>query len=653
MASLLTANNAVIKASRIETAARDYVAQRTAKRFAIRNLALWAKPADFLATGKAVAAMQADIETLQQDLADSPGQLQTVHEIAALGKTINSRDSIEIDAVRRDRALALKAFLQTNVNGVSPAVYQALRDNAVDVPRESKLSKLLVSNSAARTGAVEANVSLSFRSAVIVLAVALAAALALSIFVAAGLARRITRRLDRVRRELNQVVVSDVSDLTGAFRDMARGDLTAAFASERPALRDEGHDEIRDLAETYNALALALNQVSGEFSTTTDRLSGVIRNVQETSLDLASASLQMSAATVQSGSAVREIAQGMDGVAEGARLQSKQLAQASLALEEVSVSATQISGGASYQADSVHAAAGAVAQMNEQISGLAHISDSLAAAAREATAQAEAGTAEVGSTAHAMHALRAYVDHAREAMVALEERSASVSEIVRTINEIADQTNLLALNAAIEAARAGEHGRGFAVVAVEIRKLAERASISTKEITGILGGVRADTERVSQAMQSSSDSMADGIQRAERAASALQVVETTIATAKEAAEEMAVRAEQMRLSSARVMENLESVSSIVGENAAATNQMTASMESITGVMSPVADSAIEQSAAADEVSSSAADLSAQIQQLASTATRLQDQADTMRSLAGTFRVSDALVPAPFQPALSG
>ncbi|GAA5179498.1 methyl-accepting chemotaxis protein [Niveibacterium umoris] len=149
--------------------------------------------------------------------------------------------------------------------------------------------------------------------------------------------------------------------------------------------------------------------------------------------------------------------------------------------------------------DSQNDATNSMAASVEELAVTAsHVSD--AATAAEDTAQsslshAENGARVIGETAQRMDAMANTVRGTSQSMTSLGQRTDEIGSIASVIKEIADQTNLLALNAAIEAARAGEQGRGFAVVADEVRKLAERTTGATGQISGLIAAIQSDSRK--------------------------------------------------------------------------------------------------------------------------------------------------------------
>lgn len=232
------------------------------------------------------------------------------------------------------------------------------------------------------------------------------------------------------------------------------------------------------------------------------------------------------------------------------------------------------------QSDSAASMAVATEKMLVSIEHVAENSRHTFSIAQKSGELANQGERTANDTAAEMSKIASAVNISSVSINQLGEESKRISAIVRTIKEIADQTNLLALNAAIEAARAGEQGRGFAVVADEVRKLAERTSKSTLEISSMIEKIQTETNEAVAGMQEGTERVRGGVEMAHQAGSSMSDIREGAQQVLVSVNEITTALAEQSSAGVRVAQGVESIAQMAGQNSSAVADIAVTAEKL-------------------------------------------------------------------------
>jgi methyl-accepting chemotaxis protein len=300
---------------------------------------------------------------------------------------------------------------------------------------------------------------------------------------------------------------------------------------------------------------------------------------------------------------IRQVGVGAEQVAASSEELTASAEQTSRSTEHIAETMQEVAAGSERQARSVSESASFIQELSKEMQRITENTERVSESAMKASEVASVGRSAITTVVQQMQSIHRGIEQLAETIRVLGHRSKQIGDIVSVIRGIAEQTNLLALNAAIEAARAGEHGRGFAVVADEVRKLAEEATASAKQIAELVKNIQTQTQAVVSSMGDATAEVQKGVSTVSEAGASFEQIQSAIKDVNDEIQDVLVAAQRISKGSSQVVKAIEMIDQIAVSTAGQTQNVAAAAE--------------EQLASMEEITSSAASLAKMAEELQS------------------------------------
>lgn len=312
--------------------------------------------------------------------------------------------------------------------------------------------------------------------------------------------------------------------------------------------------------------------LSNSFNSMTEQLSNAVRNVGNSSQQVAATAEELTASSNEVTYATEIVTDAIQDISHGVDQQNQMTNEANALSENVK--------------EKMNAITTNIENVNQTSNTTKHLADE--------------GQVSLENIIEQMNIISDNTVELTTDVNELDQNTHMIADAVNVIKGIAKQTNLLAINASIEAARSGEHGKGFAVVATEVRNLADESNRAAIDIENMVQVITAHTEKIVNEITINESSVTTGKERVDIANQSFTMIDESIDKVQQQTEEVTKAVHLISQDIEELVSHIHKIHHVSEQStenvqsvAASSEEQMASMEEVSAASTHLAEMAIQ------------------------------------------------------------